>query len=152
MSLRHSGPSIAAFALGFGLVGAAGPGVAASEASIWPVEEGHVVAGFGKHRGIDIAAAAGTTVQSFRAGVVVGVGVVKGCGTRVQVRHGSVLSTYCNVADVSVAAGQKVAAGATLAKIAAAAPGGRAHLHFEVQVDGKHLDPLALLPKAASAG
>lgn len=150
MSRRESLRSLAAWALGFVLVGAAGPGAAAQDVATWPVENGHVVGGFGKHRGIDIAAEAGTAVQAFRAGVVVSVGAVKGCGTRVQLEHGDVTSTYCNLADVAVAKGQRVAAGATLARIAVAAPGGKAHLHFEVRAGSKPVDPMTLLPKVAA--
>jgi murein DD-endopeptidase MepM/ murein hydrolase activator NlpD len=112
----------------------------------WPMSDGHVVAGFGKHRGIDIAADVGTPVQAFRAGVVVTVDTVKGCGPRLRLRHGDVTSIYCNLADVRVTVGQQVSAGAELAKIAAPAPGGRAHLHFELQRAGEHVDPLTLLP------
>ena len=151
MSARQRWTSFVACVLGFAIVGAAESG-APRDASIWPVDEGHVVAGFGKHRGIDIAADAGTPVQAFRGGVVVSVGTVKGCGSRVQVRHGDLLATYCNLDRIAVTEGQKVAAGAELARVAAAAPGGKAHLHFEVQSDGKHIDPMTLLPKAASAG
>lgn len=117
----------------------------ASDAT-WPVSDGHVVAGFGKHRGIDIAAAAGTPVQAFRAGVVVTVDTTKGCGQRLRLQHGDVMSIYCNLAGVQVKQGQQVAAGAELAKIAEPAPGGRAHLHFELQQAGEHVDPLTLLP------
>jgi murein DD-endopeptidase MepM/ murein hydrolase activator NlpD len=151
MSARQKWTSLVACVLGFAIVGAAESG-APRDASMWPVGEGHVVAGFGKHRGIDIAAEAGTPVHAFRAGVVVSVGTVKGCGVRVQVRHGDLLATYCNLDRIAVTEGQQIAAGAELARIATAAPGGKPHLHFEVQADGKHVDPMTLLPKAASAG
>src|SRR5688500_11498130 len=120
------------------------------ETSVWPVAQGHVVAGFGKHRGIDIVAAEGTTVHAFRAGLVVTVDTAKGCGRRVLVQHANILSIYCNLADVAVAEGEKVAAGAPLARIAAAAPGTRTHLHFELQSAGRHIDPLTQLPRKAS--
>ena len=70
----------------------------------------------------------------------------KGCGQRLRLQHGDVTSIYCNLAGVQVKQGQQVAAGAELAKIAEPAPGGRAHLHFELQQAGEHVDPLTLLP------
>jgi murein DD-endopeptidase MepM/ murein hydrolase activator NlpD len=58
------------------------------------------------------------------------------------------MSIYCNLADVQVEAGQQIVAGAQLAKIAMPAPGGRAHLHFELRDADGHIDPMTLLPKA----
>ena len=134
--------------LAFGLLAAVSLAVLAQTASdaTWPVSDGHVVAGFGKHRGIDIAAAAGTPVQAYRAGTVITADTMKGCGQRLRLQHDGVTSIYCNLADVQVKRGQQVSAGAALAKIAEPAPGGRAHLHFELQQAGEHVDPLTLLP------
>jgi murein DD-endopeptidase MepM/ murein hydrolase activator NlpD len=123
-----------------------------SETSVWPVTQGHVVAAAGKHRGIDIAAAEGTAVYAFRAGVVLTVDTTKGCGRRVLVRHADMLSIYCNLTDVSVAEGDNVAAGAPLARIAAPAPKTRAHLHFELQSEGANIDPLSRLPRKSAGG
>ena len=88
--------------------------------------------------------------EGLGAGVVVAVDTAKGCGTRVLVRHADSLSIYCNLADVTVAVGDRVPMGGRLARIAAPVPGGRAHLHFEVQAAGVHVDPLTRLTRSSS--
>ena len=122
---------------------------AQAEASVWPVSGGTVTAEFGKHRGIDIAAAEGAAVLAFRAGVVETVDETKGCGKRVRVRHSDMISIYCNLASIGVAVGDKVAMGAELARIGSPWPGRRPHLHFELQSVETPIDPMTQLPRQA---
>jgi len=118
-------------------------------ATAWPVASGQVTSGFGgKHRGIDIAATAGTPVLAFAAGVVEAREASKGCGEQLRIRHEfGATSSYCNLAGIRVTAGDAVARGAAVAEIAPASDRRKAHLHFELKIGGQKVDPLAHLPR-----
>ena len=115
----------------------------------WPIENGNVVKGFvANHQGLDIAADPGTEVHSWAAGVVIARGTSKGCGEFVQIHHESgATSRYCNLAGIRVREGEAVRSGATLGVIATPPAGVRAHLHFELKVDDRKVDPLEHLPR-----
>ncbi|MBE6758188.1 MAG: hypothetical protein E7552_06555 [Ruminococcaceae bacterium] len=101
------------------------------------------------HRGIDIAAAVGDPVVatgSGRVAVCEGRGYNGGYGVTVVIEHGNGVQTlYAHLDSVAVALGDTVTAGQT---IAAAGMTGKVTgpcLHFEVQVKGETVDPLAWL-------
>ena len=118
----------------------------------WPIDNGQLVRGFvADHQGLDIAAEAGTEVHSWDAGVVIARGTSKGCGEFVQIHHESgATSRYCNLADIRVQTGDSVLSGATLGVIATPPAGVRAHLHFELKMDDRKVDPLEHLPRKSA--
>jgi murein DD-endopeptidase MepM/ murein hydrolase activator NlpD len=118
-------------------------------ATAWPVASGLVTSGFaGKHQGIDIAAPAGTPVLAFATGVVEARDAGKGCGERLRIRHEfGAMSVYCNLGGIRVAVGDIVARGATLAEVAAGTERQKPHLHFELEIGGEKVDPIAHLPR-----
>lgn len=120
-----------------------------AQKTVWPVD-GQVLAGFGKHRGIDIAAPAGAVVRAYAAGTVLTVEPVKGCPGRVQIRHDSLVGTYCNLAGVAVTAGQTVDAATVIGAIANPPTGVKAHLHFELS-EQTFIDPQSRLPRVSAA-
>lgn len=92
------------------------------------------------HRGVDIAAPAGTRVHAALAGTVTFAGQVAGQGW-VTVDHGGGLqTTYGDVRARLVSAGQQVEAGQALGHLAA----GAAHLDWGARLDGAYIDPLTL--------
>lgn len=120
-----------------------------SQKSVWPVD-GVVLAGFGKHRGIDIAAPAGASVRAYTAGTVLTVESIKGCPGRVQIRHDSLLGTYCNLSGVAVTVGQRVDAATVIGTVAVPPAGVKAHLHFELS-EQTFIDPQSRLPRISAA-
>ncbi|MDF3020485.1 MAG: peptidase [Steroidobacteraceae bacterium] len=116
----------------------------------WPVTDGHLSSGFGgKHQGMDIAAAVGTPVRAFAAGIVEALTPDKVCGRKLRIRHDfGATSTYCHVSGIQVSVGDSVALGQPLAEIAPGIGRTRAHLHFELKIAGEKVDPLAHLPRA----
>ena len=94
------------------------------------------------HTGIDLAAPAGTPVYA-AAGGVIRVGYdAAGAGLFVAVAFDrSVRILYCHLRAVSVATGQTVVAGARVGDVGATGLATGAHLHFEVQIDGRFVDP-----------
>ena len=103
------------------------------------------------HRGLDIAAALGSTVTAAHAGTVESVRQDDLLGTVVVVSHGDGVQTlYANLADsVAVTQGEWVECGSVIGAVGDSALGeiGQAsHLHFAVSVNGVSVDPLDYLP------
>jgi hypothetical protein len=105
----------------------------------------------GMHRGIDIAADAGTAVVAARSGTVTYAGALGSSGNVVAVRDGRYAVSYLHLGTVSVSRGDRVAKGARVGEVGTT--GRRSvsepHLHFGVRlarVDDRYVDPLSLLP------
>ena len=97
------------------------------------------------HRGVDLAGAADAAVRAAGDGTVAFAGWV-GDRSVVSVAHGGLRTTYEPV-EPTVRAGQRVAAGAVLGRLAPGHPGcpGTACLHWGLLRGTTYLDPLGLL-------
>lgn len=94
------------------------------------------------HRGVDLKAGEGTTVQAFAAGTVDYIGESDIYGLYLQLRHGNgVTSFYAHCSKLCVQQGQAVEAGEKVAESGATGEVTGPHLHFELQKDGVRLDP-----------
>jgi murein DD-endopeptidase MepM/ murein hydrolase activator NlpD len=128
--------------------------VLASLPSRWPVR-GAVNSEFGGrqspwtksgefHSGIDIAADRGTSVQAPAAGVVSFAGTHAEYGLTVIVDHGQDLRTiYGHLSKISVASGQTIARGAQLGLTGNSGRSSGPHLHYEILVNGRSVNPRA---------
>ncbi len=98
------------------------------------------------HKGIDLGAAYGSPIYAAAAGVVTYVGPEGGYGTLVTIRHadGSV-TAYGHMSRYAVGTGQRVSAGQAIAYVGAAGDATGPHLHFEVRVAGRAIDPSPFL-------
>jgi murein DD-endopeptidase MepM/ murein hydrolase activator NlpD len=98
------------------------------------------------HTGVDLAAPVGTAVRA-AAGGTVSVGFDPGgAGLFVVVvvdRH--VRALYCHLSAAVVGDAQQVVTGEVIGKVGATGLATGAHLHFEVQVDGRAVDPIVWL-------
>lgn len=96
------------------------------------------------HNGIDIAAPVGEPIHAAAAGTVVFAGWKSGgLGNTVEIDHGhGYLTRYAHASRVLVRAGQKVERGDAVAEVGATGLVSGPHLHYEVEVDGKPVDPL----------
>jgi murein DD-endopeptidase MepM/ murein hydrolase activator NlpD len=98
------------------------------------------------HTGVDLAALQGTAVRA-AAGGTVSVGFdAGGAGLYVAVavdRHVRVL--YCHLSAAVVADAAQVVTGEVIGQVGASGLATGPHLHFEVQVDGRAVDPVAWL-------
>lgn len=130
--------------------------------TVMPVQ-GAVAFGFGwvsrnqaaVHSGVDLAAREGTEVVAIADGTVRRVGGDTAMGTFVEVDHGFGVAIYGQIHQLKVKAGDKVKQGQVLAVVAK--PTGRegtgdAHLHLEVWVGGKAVEPVQFLPPGAPQG
>ncbi|MDI9570057.1 MAG: M23 family metallopeptidase [Pseudomonadota bacterium] len=94
------------------------------------------------HRGIDIAAPAGTPIQATADGVVSFSGWNRGGGYMVVVEHGHGFSTcYAHNRANAVRVGQRVQRGDTLGYVGATGNATGNHLHYEIWQDGRVINP-----------
>ncbi len=116
----------------------------------WPLR-GVLYGRFGKkgkepHDGIDLAAPSGTPVKTAQEGTVLYAGEQQGYGLIVIVQHpNGIITLYAHNRDLRVTTGQKVRRSQVIATVGESGRTSGPHLHFEVRVDGKPVDPLDYL-------
>jgi beta-lactamase regulating signal transducer with metallopeptidase domain len=98
------------------------------------------------HRGVDLAAPAGTPIVAPAAGTVTVATAdyepSPSSGTVAILDHGGGLKTfYAHLGSLTVAAGERVSAGQTIAEVGSTGKSTGPHLHFEVRLDGESQDP-----------
>ncbi len=95
------------------------------------------------HKGLDIAAAYGSSIKAAADGTVISAGWNDGgYGNLVIIDHGNGITTYYgHCSKVYVSAGQKVSAGDIIAAVGSTGNSTGNHLHFEVRVDDVQVDP-----------
>lgn len=123
-----------------------------STPSILPAD-GRITSGFGyrqhpihneptAHDGLDISAPHGTPIMAAAAGTVRVAGRRAGYGLVVEIDHGHGFRTlYGHASQLLVREGQDVARGELIARVGATGLATSAHLHYEVHVNGKAVDP-----------
>ncbi|MGA7356743.1 MAG: peptidoglycan DD-metalloendopeptidase family protein [Candidatus Cybelea sp.] len=94
------------------------------------------------HQGLDIAAPMGTTVTAAAAGTVIMAQWYGGYGNYVLIDHGGGYSTgYGHLSAIYVASGQSVQRGQAIGAVGSTGQSTGPHLHFEVRIAGKPVDP-----------
>jgi len=122
----------------------------------WPVR-GPVKSGYGlrrspwtgrpeEHEGLDIGTLSGTPVQSPAAGRVVTASAGGSFGRHVVLDHGNgVQSLYGHLSKIEVKAGEAVEKGQTIGLTGNTGRSTGPHLHYEILVAGKPMDPRGFL-------
>ncbi len=94
------------------------------------------------HQGLDIAAPMGTTVTAAAGGTVIMAQWYGGYGNYILIDHGGSYSTgYGHLSAMYVAAGQSVQRGQAIGAVGSTGQSTGPHLHFEVRIGGKPVDP-----------
>lgn len=116
-----------------------------------PVDDVYVSSGFGTrwgrlHRGVDLALAQGSPIYAADSGTVYFAGDGGGYGNLVKVDHGNGMQTYyAHCSSLLVTSGQKVSRGEKIALTGSTGNSTGPHLHFEVIINGKCIDPAGML-------
>jgi murein DD-endopeptidase MepM/ murein hydrolase activator NlpD len=98
------------------------------------------------HTGVDLSATAGTPIRAAADGVVVTAGWMSGYGNTVVIDHGGGRATlYAHQSAMSVARGQQVSKGDVIGRVGCTGSCTGPHLHYEVRIDGKPVDPSPFL-------
>ena len=102
------------------------------------------------HEGIDLAAPYGAPVVAPAAGRVMRISHQTGYGLVLEIEHGNGIETkYAHLSKVVVQEGQQVTRGQPIAAVGNSGLSTGPHLHYEVHVNGKVVDPLTyVLPGA----
>lgn len=132
-----------------------------STPSFWPVYRrmGRLMSYFGyrrdpfthrirHHDGIDISAPYGTKVLSAGKGVVKFAGREGDYGNMVIIDHGDGVETvYAHLSKISVRVGQRIQKGEEVGLVGSTGRSTGPHLHFEVRVGNKPINPLKYLSR-----
>ena len=95
------------------------------------------------HPGIDLAAPTGTEVHATADGVVLRADRVGGYGNLVEIDHGAGIATrYGHLSRILVHAGERVRRGEAVALVGSTGRSTGSHLHYEVRIAGRPIDPL----------
>ena len=119
---------------------------------IWPVL-GRITSGFGfrihpihrtrlNHTGLDISRPNGTPVKASDGGRVVMAGWYGGYGKCIIINHGKGHATlYGHLSRLGVSRGTNVGKGQTIGAVGSTGYSTGAHLHFEVRINGRPVNP-----------
>ncbi|MDR1979216.1 MAG: M23 family metallopeptidase [Synergistaceae bacterium] len=124
---------------------------------LWPLR-GETSSSYGKrtdpidgqivrhHAGVDLAAPRGTWVAASRGGQVTFAGPREGYGNLVILRHSDDMETrYGHLSSIKVKKGAFASPGQILGTVGSTGRSTGHHLHFEIRVSGRAVDPLKWL-------
>jgi biotin carboxyl carrier protein len=95
------------------------------------------------HEGIDVTAPMGSPIEAPAAGVVTDAGWESGYGNTLTIDHGyGVVTKFAHCSKLLVKAGQRVSRGQRIALVGNTGLATGPHLHYEVHVNGRPVDPL----------
>jgi murein DD-endopeptidase MepM/ murein hydrolase activator NlpD len=102
------------------------------------------------HEGIDLAAPYGAPVVAPAAGTVTRIARETGYGLVLEIDHGNGITTkYAHLSSVAVHVGQHVTRADPIAAVGNSGLATGPHLHYEIHVNGRAVDPLTfVLPGA----
>lgn len=98
------------------------------------------------HTGIDIPAPSGTPTVAIDNGTVIYSGVKGSYGNTIMIQHDDgKVSLYAHNSQLVASVGQRVTKGQVVAKIGSTGMSTGPHLHFEIRINGKHVNPMNYL-------
>ena len=102
------------------------------------------------HEGIDVTAPQGAPIEAPAAGVVIAARWETGYGNTLEIDHGNgIVTRFAHASRLLVQVGQRVSRGERIALVGSTGLATGPHLHYEVHVNGKPVNPLQyVLPNA----
>ncbi|WP_018260522.1 M23 family metallopeptidase [Methylobacterium sp. WSM2598] len=128
-----------------------------------PVAEGRISSPYGArlhpilgyyrmHNGVDWAATRGTPIMATGDGVVIAAGARSGYGNRVEIQHANNYATaYNHMARIArgIVPGARVHLGQVIGSVGTTGLSTGPHVHYEVAINGRFVDPMKIrLPSA----
>ena len=119
---------------------------ALAQGGIWPTISHYISSSYGwrwgtVHTGTDIAGKGGDPIYVWKNGLVTYSGWAGSYGNIVKVDHGNGIATwYAHCSKLLVTAGQEVSQGDTIALMGSTGFSTGNHLHFEVRINGVHVN------------
>lgn len=125
--------------------------------SLKPVANASFTSGFGvrsdpfqgraaMHGGIDLAGPIGTPIYATADGIVGRSAWAGGYGNLIELDHGKGIQTrYGHLSKALVSAGQRVKRGDLIARMGSTGRSTGSHLHYEVRIDGKAVNPIPFM-------
>ena len=123
-----------------------------------PVKTGAFTSGYGvrsdpfrgsaaMHAGIDLAGAVGTSIYATADGIISDAGYNSdGYGNLVKIDHGRGIETrYGHLSAMIVRAGQRVKRGELIGRMGSTGRSTGSHLHYEVRIDGRAVNPVPFM-------
>jgi murein DD-endopeptidase MepM/ murein hydrolase activator NlpD len=101
------------------------------------------------HKGTDFASGHGTDIFATADGVVVEAGWHSGFGRLVRIKHAFGIETlYAHNTNLRVTKGQRVSRGDHIADMGSTGRSTGTHLHYEIHVNGKSVNPMIYIKAA----
>lgn len=101
------------------------------------------------HNGTDFAAGHGTPIYSTADGVVIHAGWLSGYGRLVKIQHEFGIETrYAHMSKIRVKVGQRVSRGDRIGDMGNSGRSTGTHLHYEVRIGGKPVNPMTYIKAA----
>lgn len=125
--------------------------------SIKPIDDVSFSSGFGvradpfrhsaaMHPGVDMPGQTGTDIYATADGIVSYAKWMNGYGNLVELDHGKGVSTrYGHLSKILVAEGERVHRGELIALMGSTGRSTGSHLHYEVRIDGRAVNPMPFL-------
>lgn len=98
-----------------------------------------------EHKGIDLAADEGTKIVSAMDGVVDIATTSSSYGKYIEITDGKLKTIYAHCNKLCVKKGEKVKAGQKIAEVGSTGAVTGSHLHFEIKVSDRHINPALVL-------
>ncbi len=101
------------------------------------------------HAGIDFKGAIGSPIFAAAGGRVTFAGQKSGYGNAIEITHGNgMLTRYAHLSRIGVKVGQQVTAGTTIGGLGSTGRSTGPHLHFEVRINDRAVNPRPFLEAA----
>ncbi len=101
------------------------------------------------HAGIDFKGPIGSPIYAAADGRVTFAGQKSGYGNAIEITHGNgMLTRYAHLSRIGVTVGQQIAAGATIGGLGSTGRSTGPHLHFEVRINDRAVNPRPFLEAA----
>lgn len=102
-----------------------------------------VLGGRRAHKGVDLAAPVGTPIYATADGIVSKAGWFSSYGLYISIEHGAQLQTrFAHMSRIAVADGERVKKGDIIGYVGSTGRSTGPHLHYEVRVSGKAVNPI----------